>query len=69
VALAWALRRDELAAVITGASRPEQVLANASASGVELSLDVLGAVDEALGNASVTEPTPGMYVESGMMHR
>ena len=33
LALAWVLRRDELASAIVGASRPEQVHANASASG------------------------------------
>ncbi len=41
MALAWVLRRPELASAIVGASRPEQVHANASASGIELSADVL----------------------------
>ena len=36
LALAWVLRRDEVASAIIGASRPEQVHANAAASGVEL---------------------------------
>ena len=36
LALAWVLRRDEVASAIVGASRPEQVHANAAASGVEL---------------------------------
>lgn len=57
LALAWALRRDELAAVIVGASRSSQVWANASASGIRLSPDVLAAVDEALGGVPVVEPT------------
>jgi aryl-alcohol dehydrogenase-like predicted oxidoreductase len=35
--LAWVLRRPEVASTITGASRPEQVHANAAASGTELS--------------------------------
>ncbi len=48
-ALAWVLRRDEVASAIVGASRPEQVHANAAASGVELSPDTLTAIDEALG--------------------
>ncbi len=39
MALAWVLRRSELASAIIGASRPEQVHANARASGVELSPD------------------------------
>ncbi|GAB2678348.1 aldo/keto reductase family protein [Saccharopolyspora gloriosae] len=57
LALAWVLRRGEVAAAIVGASRPEQVWANTAASGVELSPDVLAAVDDALGDAPVTTPT------------
>src|SRR6059058_3591084 len=48
LALAWVLRRPELASAIVGASRAEQVHANASASGVELSPDVLTAIDAEL---------------------
>jgi len=69
LALAWALRRTEIAAVITGASRPDQVHANASASGVTLDPETLAAVDVALGDAAITEPLPAMYVEQGVMHR
>ena len=69
LALAWALRRTEVAAVITGASRPEQVHANAQAAGVELDAAALAAIDEALGTAPVVEPTPAMYVEPGVLHR
>ena len=57
LALAWVLRRDEVASAIVGASRPEQVHANAEASGIELSADTLAAIDEALGDAPVKEPT------------
>ena len=53
LALAWVLRRDNVASAIVGASRPEQVHANASASGIVLSSDTLVAVDEALGHAVV----------------
>jgi aryl-alcohol dehydrogenase-like predicted oxidoreductase len=53
LALAWVLRRDELASAIIGASRPEQVHANAAASGIELSDDLLEAIDEALADAPV----------------
>jgi len=56
LALAWVLRRDEVASAIIGASRPEQVRANAAASGLELSADTLAAVDEALEGVAVTEP-------------
>jgi len=69
LALAWALRREELAAVITGASRPEQVHANAAASGIELSSEVLAAIDEALGDAPEREPVPATYVKPGVLHR
>jgi aryl-alcohol dehydrogenase-like predicted oxidoreductase len=48
LALAWVLRRPELASAIIGASRPEQVEENASASGVELNEETLTAIDEAL---------------------
>jgi aryl-alcohol dehydrogenase-like predicted oxidoreductase len=55
--------------VITGASRPEQVAANATASGILLSTDVLAAIDEALGDIPIVEPTPALYVEPGVLHR
>lgn len=50
LALAWVLRQSNVASAIVGASRPEQVHANASASGITLSADTLRAVDEALGS-------------------
>jgi len=50
LALAWVLRQGNVASAIIGASRPEQVHANASASGIVLSADTLAAVDEALGD-------------------
>jgi aryl-alcohol dehydrogenase-like predicted oxidoreductase len=53
MALAWVLRQQNLASAIVGASRPEQVRANASASGVKLSADTLAAVDEALADVLV----------------
>ncbi|MFZ2114725.1 MAG: aldo/keto reductase family protein [Solirubrobacteraceae bacterium] len=49
LALAWVLRQPNLASAIVGASRPEQVRANASASGITLDASTLAAVDEALG--------------------
>jgi aryl-alcohol dehydrogenase-like predicted oxidoreductase len=69
LALAWVLRRPELASAIVGASRPEQVHANAAASGIELSADVLAAIDDALGDAPVTEPTPAPNAQAGITHR
>jgi aryl-alcohol dehydrogenase-like predicted oxidoreductase len=46
----------EVASAITGASRPEQVYANAKATGIELTPATLDAIDQALGDAPVTEP-------------
>jgi aryl-alcohol dehydrogenase-like predicted oxidoreductase len=48
LALAWVLRRPEVACAIVGASRPEQVHENAGAAGVRLTDDTLAAIDEAL---------------------
>jgi 1-deoxyxylulose-5-phosphate synthase len=53
LALAWVLRKDNVASAIVGASRPEQVHANASASGVALSDDTLAEIDAALDDVVV----------------
>jgi 1-deoxyxylulose-5-phosphate synthase len=53
LALAWVLRQPKVASAIVGASRPEQVRANASASGVTLDAQTLAAIDEALGDVVV----------------
>ncbi len=53
LALAWVLREPNVASAIVGASRPEQVHANASASGISLSEDTLAAIDTALGDVVV----------------
>jgi aryl-alcohol dehydrogenase-like predicted oxidoreductase len=44
------LRQQNVASAIVGASRPEQVHANASASGIVLDEDTLAAIDAALGD-------------------
>jgi 1-deoxyxylulose-5-phosphate synthase len=49
LALAWVLRREEVACAIIGASRPEQVEENAAASGIELDASTLQAIDDAVG--------------------
>ena len=69
LALAWVLRREELASAIVGASRPEQVHANVEASGVKLSPDTITAIDEALAGVAVTEPTLAGFAEEGVTHR
>jgi len=53
LALAWVLRGSEVASAIVGASRPAQVHANASASGIVLAPDTLAAIDAALGDVVV----------------
>ena len=50
LALAWVLRQENVASAIVGASRPEQVRANASASGIELDEQTLAGIDAALGD-------------------
>jgi aryl-alcohol dehydrogenase-like predicted oxidoreductase len=69
VALAWVLRRPEVASAIVGASRPEQVHANAKASGVQLTPDTLAAIEEALGDTPVKEPTLAVNARPGVTHR
>ena len=55
LAIAWILRRRNVAAAIIGATRPEQVTDNAGASGVELDDATLAEIDEAVGAVAVTE--------------
>ena len=55
MALAWVLRRPEVASAIIGASRPEQVAANVRSTGVRLPEDVLPKIDEVLGGVVVYE--------------
>jgi len=69
LAIAWTLRRPELAAAIVGASRPEQVHANAAASDVTLDQETLDAVDEALGDQPVREHRLANDAQAGVKHR
>jgi aryl-alcohol dehydrogenase-like predicted oxidoreductase len=55
LALAWVLREPNVASAIVGASRPQQVVDNAAASGIELDGDVLRRIDEALEDSVVYE--------------
>lgn len=49
LALAWVLRSEYVVSAIIGASRPEQIVNNAAASGIKLSDEVLAAIDQVLG--------------------
>jgi aryl-alcohol dehydrogenase-like predicted oxidoreductase len=66
LALAWVLRQPVLASAIIGASRPEQVHGNAAASGFTLSADVLQAIDDAVVEVAVTEPTLAVGATAGL---
>jgi aryl-alcohol dehydrogenase-like predicted oxidoreductase len=69
LAVAWVLRQPNVASAIVGASRPEQVHDNAAAAGVKLAPDTLAAIDEALGDVPVTEPTLAPGASEGVRHR
>jgi aryl-alcohol dehydrogenase-like predicted oxidoreductase len=69
LALAWVLRRDEVAAAIIGASRPEQIHINAQASGITLSPDLLAAIDCALADAPVRGQTLLEGLSDRITHR
>ena len=55
LALAWVLREPNLASAIIGASKPEQVLENASASGIKLDDEILNAIDEILSGSYISQ--------------
>jgi aryl-alcohol dehydrogenase-like predicted oxidoreductase len=69
MALAWVLRDENVASAIVGASRPEQMHSNATASGIELSQDTLDAIDEALRDVLVSGPRLANFVQEGVKHR
>jgi aryl-alcohol dehydrogenase-like predicted oxidoreductase len=69
LALAWVLRRPEVASAIVGASRPEQVHDNAKAADIDLPDDVITAIDEALDDVAITDPEPAPGAAEGVKHR
>jgi len=69
LALAWVLRRPEVASAIVGATRPEQVHANAKASGIQLTPDTLAAIEQALGDIPVRQPTLAPLARPGVTRR
>ncbi|MDD4889442.1 MAG: aldo/keto reductase family protein [Phycisphaerae bacterium] len=50
LSLAWVLRRPEITAAISGASRPEQIAENVKACEIKLDADTLELIEKALGN-------------------
>jgi aryl-alcohol dehydrogenase-like predicted oxidoreductase len=67
--LAWVLREPNVASAIIGASRPEQVHANARASGVELSQDVIDSIDKTLDGLVERGPRLAYFAQEGVKHR
>lgn len=66
LALAWILRRTEVASAIVGASRPEQLQESVAASGVALDGGTLAAIEAALGNVPQRDPALGVFAEAGL---
>ena len=54
LAIAWVLRRPEVASAIIGATKAEQVKQNCAASGVALSPDLLAAIEQAAAGARLS---------------
>jgi aryl-alcohol dehydrogenase-like predicted oxidoreductase len=69
LALAWVLRRPEVASAIIGASKPEQVFDNAKASDIDLDQATIDAIENALARVAITEPTPAPGFQAGVKHR
>ena len=69
LALAWVLRRPEVASAIIGASRPEQVFDNVKASDIDLDAATIDAMDNALARVAITEPAPAPGYQPGVKHR
>ncbi|MBD3406100.1 MAG: aldo/keto reductase [Candidatus Lokiarchaeota archaeon] len=68
LALAWILRRPEISAAITGATKPEHVIENVKASDVTLSSTTLEEIEEIMKNEPEWPQTykPNMYYQDKM---
>ena len=62
LAIAWVLQNDNVATAIIGASRPEQVHENVKAVGVRIPAEMMGRIDEVLGE--IVERDPARTLES-----
>ncbi|WP_298456929.1 aldo/keto reductase family protein [uncultured Cellulomonas sp.] len=56
LAVAWVLQNTNVAAAIIGASRPEQVVDNVQASGVEIPRALMERIDDVLGDSVERDP-------------
>jgi aryl-alcohol dehydrogenase-like predicted oxidoreductase len=57
LAVAWTLQNQNVSAAIVGATRPVQVHENVMAAGVKLDASLMSRIDEALGDAVVSDPS------------
>lgn len=57
LALAWALKNQNVSAVIMGATKPQQVKENVKAAGVKLEPSVMVAIDSVLGGLPERDPS------------
>ncbi|MGH3760504.1 aldo/keto reductase family protein [Actinophytocola sp.] len=57
LAVAWVLQNKNVASAIIGATRPEQVTENVTATGVTLDADVLTRIDKTLDGVIQTDPS------------
>ena len=56
LALAWVLQNQNVSAAIIGATRPEQVVDNVKASGVQLDAGTMAAIDDVLESVVIRDP-------------
>ena len=58
LALAWCLKNKNVSSVITGASRPEQILENVKSLQIldKLTTDILEEIDQVVGNKVTLDP-------------
>jgi aryl-alcohol dehydrogenase-like predicted oxidoreductase len=56
MAVAWVLQNRNVSAALVGASRPEQVVENVKAAGVNIPDDAMKRIDEALGDIVTRDP-------------
>jgi aryl-alcohol dehydrogenase-like predicted oxidoreductase len=59
LAVAWVLQNDNVASAIIGASRPEQVHENVTASGVTVDPSIMARIDAVLGDVAVIDVDAG----------
>ena len=57
LAIAWVLKNPNVAGALVGASRPEQLVENVKASGLNLDDSTMAAVDAAVGHIVTDDPS------------